>query len=255
MVRVDPRTNKVVGRIRLDEPGLDFRRHCQGLGTDGESLWTCAMNAKTAPIVRIDPATGKVVEKFAVDKHYDQLWLPYASGRIWVLTNAGHTLTGLRPGGDVKNLQLELVGAQVTGSGGALLVTSTLDDTVSRIDAETGKLLNKATVSRPTAVSATKSDAWVATTEGLVRMDAETLAPKTTYKILSGQNADDVLATDDEVWVRVKGKFLYRIDPRSGAITDQITADPLLSGGSVLLTDGSVWTTAYDNRLLLRVSR
>jgi outer membrane protein assembly factor BamB len=255
LTRVDPATNKVVDHIRLDEEHLDFRRHCQGLGTDGTSLWTCAANASTAPIVRVDPATGEVVERFGVDKYYDQLWLPYAAGRIWVLTDGGRTLAGLHEGGDVEELALPMTGTQVTGSGDALLVTSALEDAVVRLDPSSGEVLAEATVRRPTALSATAEDVWVGTTDGLVRLDARTLRPRTVYRVLGGADTGDVAAADDEVWVRVRSGFLYRIDPASGAVTDQVTADPRLSGGSVLVTEDSVWTTAYDNRALFRLSR
>ena len=255
LVRVDPSTNKVAASIALDAPGLPADRHCQGLGTDGTSVWTCATRAKTTPIVRIDPATGKVVETFDVDKASDQVTLPYALGRIWVLTGDGSTLVGLKPGGDMVTLPLEMACSQVTGRGPDLLLTCPLRDTVLRVDATTGKTLARAQVRRPVLISATSRDAWVAGTEGLLRMDAKTLEPTTLYAILNAQNAGAVVATDDEVWVRVAGTFLYRIDPRSGSLTEHVTADPRLSGGSVLVTDDSVWTTAFGNRLLFRLAR
>src|SRR4051794_26470086 len=66
VVRVDARTNRVLGRLRLDDKGLPSKRYCQGIGTDGTSVWTCSTHLKTTSIVRLDPRTGKVAETFGI---------------------------------------------------------------------------------------------------------------------------------------------------------------------------------------------
>jgi streptogramin lyase len=256
LIRVDARTNRVLGTVQLDDRGLPFRRHCQGLGSDGQSVWTCATNLKTTPVVRLDPVTGKVQEKFAVDKSYDQLRMPYVDGRIWVLVDGGKTLAGLRSGGNVLRLPLEKQYSNVTGSGDDLVLASTLENSVVRVDAQSGKVLASADVQQAGVLSGTDEDVWIGSAEGLLRLDAKSLRRKAVYKELSPQISGDVVALPDEVWVRLKGeRFLYRIDPATNEVTDFVKADPNLSSGSVLVTDDAIWTTAYDNQRLLRLHR
>jgi streptogramin lyase len=54
-----------------------------------------------------------------------------------------------------------------------------------------------------------------------------------------------VTLDDDSVWVRNADDFLVRIDRE----TERITAD-VTSGGDVIVVDGHVWTTAYDDAAL-----
>ena len=139
VIRVDPRTNRVLGKIRLDDKGLPFKRYCQGIGTDGTSVWTCSTHLKTTTMVRLDPTTGAVVESFDIDKFYDQLRLPYVDGRIWVSADGGRTLAGLRAGGDVRRLALDKACGQVAGNGSSLVVSCFIDGVVQRVDARDGQ--------------------------------------------------------------------------------------------------------------------
>ena len=82
-------------------------------------------------------------------------------------------------------------------------------------------------------------------------MDMESLKPVITFTNLS--NAD-LFATQEAVWVRLEDGFLYRIDPASNELMEQIKTDQSLSIGSILVTPDSIWTTAGDDDLLVRLS-
>ncbi len=116
-------------------------------------------------------------------------------------------------------------------------------------------MLARAEVPQPGVVAATADDVWVGSSDGLLRLDARTLRRKAVFKELSPLLYGDVRATSDDVFVRLKGEhFLYRIDPSTNQVAEYVKGDPNLSSGSVLVTDDAIWTTAYDNQQLFRLS-
>jgi outer membrane protein assembly factor BamB len=255
LVRVDPATTRVTGRLQLDQRGLG-QRYCEGIGSDGTSVWTCATNADATPIVRVDPVTAKVVQRYEVDKNFDQLNIPFVNGMMWVLTDDGSTITGLRAGsGSPYKLELGVRCLQATGDGSDLVLTCPADDSVRRVDVETGKTLAKRHLERPYILSASKSSVWVGTTAGVERLDAKTLARLTLFPGIELETTGDIAASDDEVWVRTQGPFLYHIDPNSLRVTEQVSANPALSGGSLLVTDDALWTTAFNDSTVFHLRR
>ena len=48
--------------------------------------------------------------------------------------------------------------------------------------------------------------------------------------------------------------FLYRIDPVRNKLVEQIKVGESLTGGSVFATSDSIWTTANEDDLLIRLS-
>jgi streptogramin lyase len=68
---------------------------------------------------------------------------------------------------------------------------------------------------------------------------------------------DGDLAVDDTgaIWARQQSGFLMRIDPNRSAVVERAAALASLSGGSLLITGDSIWTTASDDAALLRLRR
>jgi hypothetical protein len=58
VMRIDPRTNKVVASIRVTEP--------QDVAIGFGSVWVTAKNGTTSTVVRIDPTTNKIVKNIFV---------------------------------------------------------------------------------------------------------------------------------------------------------------------------------------------
>jgi hypothetical protein len=87
----------------------------------------------------------------------------------------------------------------------------------------------------------------------LVRVDLETLEPVARFLGLDPGLDGDVAVAGDDVWVRTPAGFLHRIDAASNTVAEQIEADEALSGGAVLPAQGSLWITAFNDSLLLRL--
>ena len=255
VIQVDPATNSVVGDIKVDTTS-DPYHYCQGLGTDGENIWACSAsgdeNQRTIDVVRIDPSTKSVVETVQVGKIFDQFNMPFLLNQIWVLSGNGDKLVGIDITTNQPSPAIDL-GArcfQVAVVSESLLVTCKLDNLLLRIDPAKMEVTGRLTFPNPRNIVVTENGIWLSQDNAVVRLDTESLNPVTTFSKLF--NAD-IYATKEAVWVRLEDGFLYQIDPVSNQLVEQIKTDQSLSMGSILVTPDSIWTTAGDNDLLIRL--
>lgn len=260
VIQVDPATNTMVAAIKVDTTS-DPDHYCQGLGTDGENIWACSASDdgdnRTIDVVRIDPQTQSIVETVKVGKIFEQFDMPFLLNQIWVLTEDGDTLVGIdgttnQPG---PGIDLGARCFQLAATDKSLLATCALEDLVLQIDPERREVTARAALKNPRNIAATENAVWVLQDNAVVRLDPISLSPVVTFTNLPGiGSSGDIFATEEAVWVRQESGFLYRIDPASNEIVEQIKPDQSLTGGSVLVTSDSVWTTAVDDNLLIRLS-
>jgi hypothetical protein len=105
----------------------------------------------------------------------------------------------------------------------------------------------------PTGAFGTETDVWIGYAEGLGRFDAESLDQLAVFTGLQPTNEGVVAVAGEDVWVRQPAGFLYRIDATSNSVEEQVVPDEPLSGGDLIVTADGVWTTAYDDNLVLRL--
>jgi outer membrane protein assembly factor BamB len=256
VIQVDPATNRVVGDIKVDTTS-DPYHYCQGFGTDGENIWACSASGdeehSTIDVVRIDPRSQNVVETVKVGKIFDQFNLPFLLNQIWVLSGNGDKLVGIDITTNQPSPAIDL-GArcfQVAVVNRSLLVTCRLDNLILRIDPEKMEVTERLTITSPRTMAATEKGIWLSQDNAVVRLDTESLNPVIAFTNLS--NAD-IFVTQEAVWVRLENGFLYQIDPARNELIEQIKTDQNLSMGSILVTPDSIWTTASDDDLLIRLS-
>ena len=254
-IKVDPATNRVVGDIKVDTTS-DPYHYCQGLGTDGENIWACSASGdqdhRAIDVVRIDPGSQSVVETVKVGKIFDQFNMPFLLNQIWVLSGSGDKLIGIDVTTNQPGPAIDL-GArcfQVAVVNSSLLVTCRLDNLVLRIDPEKMEVSERLTIPSPRNIATTENGVWLSQDNEIVRLDPGSLNPVVTFPRLF--NAD-IFATKEAVWVRLEDGFLYRIDPVSNQLMEQIRTDQNLSMGGILVTSDSIWTTAGDDDLLIRL--
>ena len=241
---VDPATNEVSGSVNVGDPEL-----CAGIGASYGAVWTCV----ASDVVRVDPETLEVVARLPVKKQAVQGHLVGGFDRVWVLTSDGSKLVGIDPATNQVATEFELParGNDVTLSDDALWVPCRVDDRVLKVDPTSGEVLLDLAIDNPMAV-AVDDDVWVGTATTTLQLD-----PATGEVLLegdAGSSPDGGLALDaDSVWVRNGEDFLIRLDRDTGERVQQITAEDLTSGGDLLVLDGEVWTTSYDDQLLFRI--
>jgi DNA-binding beta-propeller fold protein YncE len=256
LIQVDPATNRVVGDIKVDTT-TDPQHYCQGLGTDGRSIWVCSAagdeNNRTIDVVRVDPSAKRVVATVEVGKVFGQRKMPLLLNKIWVLSGDGDKLVGIdtttnQPG---PAIDLGVRCTQLEAAGKSLLATSQLGNLVLRVDPERMVVTDRMEVTSPLNIAATENGSWVSQDGAVLRLDTKSLSPVATFANLSDA---DIFPTEEAVWVRLKNGFLYRIDPASNQVVEQVETKRSLSTGSILVTSDSIWTTASDDDLLLRLS-
>lgn len=256
VVKVDPRSNRVVAQRKLDT-ARDSQHYCQGIGTDGRSVWVCAARDTATDVVRIDPHSLRPVVRVAADKAFDQEHLPYVAGRLWVLSSGGRRLLAVSPTTSVLTAYPlpATACAQAAGSGTVLIVTCPTDNVVLRVDPTRGTILAHRTLRQPRYCTVSSTQVWVDTSDGIQRMD-DHFRPTAVYAGLTVGLTGD-LASDPSgvVWVRHEQGFLYRIDPTRNAVVEQVRSAIPVSGGSILVTTNAIWTSAYDDNTVYHLRR
>ena len=255
LVKVDPRTNRIVGQRKLDT-ATEQSHYCQGIGTDGKSVWACATTDMATDVVKVDPTSLAPVHRVQVNKVFDQLRLPFAGGKLWVLGADGTSLVGVDPAtaaATVRKLPVRCL--QMFGSGSMLVATCRVDNVILRIDPASGAVSARRSIASPGFAVTSGTDMWVDTSEGVQRLDTALRTTAVYPELVVGLDGD--LAVDDTgaIWARQQSGFLLRIDPNRNAVVEQVTASRSLSGGSLLITGDSIWTTASDDAALLRLRR
>lgn len=261
LIQVDPNTNNVIGQIKVDTTS-DFPAHfCQGLGTDGTNIWVCSargdVDNKTIDVVKIDPSSQTVIATVEVGKIFDQFNMPFLHNHIWVLTDDGSKLVGINTTTNQPTPPIDLGTRcfQLAAMDSSLLVTCKLDNLILQVDPESMKVTNRQTSpsSSPWNIIGTEDSIWVGLGNAVVRLDPESLIPVATFTGLAGDKG--LFAMNGAVWVRLDNGFLYRIDPVSNQLIEQITSDQRFYNiGSIIVTHDAIWTTAGDDDLLLRLS-
>ena len=251
VTRVDTTSAEVLNSADVDTEN-DSRHFCTGLAADATSLWTCSAGPDGTDLVRLDPETLEETARVGVDKLFDQLTLPVVDGRIWVLSGSGDRVTMVDAAtGETQASPLGRRCFQLAATASRVYATCMLTDEVLALDASTGEVVSTTAVRHPVNLSVSGERVWVSTADGLVSLTAD-LEPQETYPGLSAGQDGDLVATAEAVWIRQAGGFLFRLDPATGAVR-QFAIDPVPSGGSLLVTGDSVWTSAYNDNVVYRI--
>jgi outer membrane protein assembly factor BamB len=252
VVRVDPETGEITAEAKVDT-AKDRAHYCQGIGSDGKTLWACSASDDTTDIVRLDPATLNETARSPVDKVFDQYALPVVDGKVWVLTGDGSRLTIVdATTGEQATVPLPERCFQLAVSSQVAYATCLLADKVIAVDVASGDVIGSAQVIQPTSVSVFDHDVWVSGSAGLVRLDSG-LEPQVEFPGISARSVGDIIETASAVWVRTEKEFLLRIDPATGEVAARYEIDPVPSGGSLLVTDDAVWTTAFNDSIVYKI--
>lgn len=242
--RIDPGTDKVVASVEVEG---DL---CQGIGVGFGAAWVC----QGADVARVDLDAMKVVATVKVGKAAEQGHLATGFDRVWVLVGDGSTLVSINPATNAVEAPIVL-GARGTdlavGQNGVWVVSG-LDDAVLRVDPAARKVVSRTGgIDEPRTVAV--SDAvWVGAFTSTARLDPATGRVIATVPVGTGREGG-ISATEDQVWVRSKDQFLRHVDPATNKVTEGLSAD-VTSSGDVLVAFGSVWTSAYDDATLFRLT-
>jgi DNA-binding beta-propeller fold protein YncE len=224
-----------------------------------------ALNAGNSTISRIDARTGRLqasfTASFAVDTGGRLVFATVAEGRLWVAYNVsydetavavidpstGRAMTTVRFGGFVLD-PLGKQGDLAIGSG-AVWVALEGEDHVKRLDAATGKLLDRYPLDEPTALAVDGQTLWVATGDGRLHRIHIATGAETAHatrelvtRIRLGQGGMWLLTAD--------GKVL-RADRRTGRIVAWVPGS--FQAADLAVGAEGVWVYDQHQGAVLRI--
>lgn len=237
LLRIDPRTDRVVGEILVSDPGeVAF-----GEG----SLWVTSV--KDGTVSRIDPETGEVVAEVKISaRGASDVAVDERSGTVWATNRGSGPPESFVPPEDYER------GVRSEPAEDAKLV---------RVDAETDQVVaeipieDTAIEGGASSVAVGEDAVWVTSVNGkLFRVDPAT--NEVVAQALLGDYSFDVEASEDGVWatseVNVRDSSasytnrLTRVDPASTSVVGSVDVENAsglaLGAGAVWLTTGNVET-------------
>jgi streptogramin lyase len=237
LVRIDPRTNRIVRRIRVGA-GACF------IAADAHALWIANYRGG---LVRVTPR-GRV-KRIAVGETPDNVLVAY--GRVWVTTWGAGKLVVVDPRSlkVVRRLDIGARPAGLTARNGAVWVGFGRDATaIARVSPRTFRIDRiDVGVREPRGFVAGTKDLWIqANTGDLLHFDPVTrrvLAHLEVGRTL----AQGAVAPGGTIWIPDKEQNLVcRVDPAGQRVVDSFPAGP---GAYVTLrAHGSMWVTSYAGR-------
>ena len=250
--RIDLRTAKPTGRWSTGFSGVPA---CQGLAYDGSHLWSCAGENRLA---RHRPTPGGAADRIRVSRLGDQTRFVPSHDLLWVIDADATGLTGLDQarGEAVTSVDLGTfctdLARPLDPNRGVVYAICPTDGLVLAVDVAAGRVTGRLELTDPRAATVA-DDLWVAFAGGLAQIDPRTLEVQIVYDVDLGLDGE-IWADAHDVWARAAGTdVLTHIDPRRHRFLETLTSTAYPSAGDVLVAGGSLWTTASDDGVLLRV--
>jgi DNA-binding beta-propeller fold protein YncE len=253
VARIDVATNKVT-MLGVSTEELD------DLAATPTAIWVADFDG--SQVLKIDPATGKVIDRIATGAATGVLPV---SGAIWVTNHHEGSVTRIDPKTD-KPIGTVVVGKigvdgpqQLAEGAGSVWVDESNLDEVIRMDPATGAVVAHIPVgehfSACGGLAATPSAVWVTgchATTAVIRIDPATNTVVATVN-LRGFAADPVII-DGAVWVPIGGDGyiheLVRIDPATNLIDRELPLDALVDIGGSAIAGGDLWIGNFTNAIL-----
>lgn len=252
VVRVNPSTNRVTGEVRVDT-STDPSTYCQGIAAVRGAVWACSATGSSTDVAEVDTSTLAVTRRARVDKVFDQLSMPSAAGKLWVLSDNGTQVTQLDEAtAEMTATPLGTRCLQLAAAGDLLVATCATQSVVLLVEPRTGKVTGRTTLPEPRLAAVLGDEVWVDTAKGLTRLRKD-LSVAATYPSLSAGLGGDLVAAAGAIWVRAGNGTITKIDATTGAPLERITPEVNLTPGSLLVTNDSIWTTSSDDGLLYRL--
>ena len=244
LVRIDPRSNRVVARIRI------ARGICP-IVVAASSVWVAS--DMTNMLYRIDPRRRRIVARIPVAN-----WPAHvtaAFGSVWVSAYERGTVARVDPRRN-RVSRVYAVGGKPSGlaqAGGALWIAFGRNgSSLGRLDPKTGTLTRSSIGHNgPGFLSAIAGSLWTTTADGFaVRFDPFAKEVVAAFPV-PGTPAEAAAGPDGMVWVAEKQhNTLTRIDPDRNRIVDVTGAGP--GALDIASAAGDMWVTSFAGRDIWR---
>ena len=258
LLRIDPRTNAVVARIRIASKiaCTDLPGSCGEATTGDGALWIARVNDDV--VLRIDPRDNSLAATIPVGPQPEGI--ATTPGAVWVVNKGGPSVSRIDPATNtvVATIRIDPAQAccadhmQVAAGAGAVWVSLPSADSIVRIDPGTNTVVARVHLSgQPCAfVAAGASMVWATgghCSGSVMRINGRTNRPA---GAVEGTTAPVGVAVGfGSVWVAdLDARQIVRVNPN----TDRIVGRLGLNGVPVRLAVGfgSLWVRDDDGRVL-----
>ena len=221
-----------------------------GIAAANGVVWVS--NGSAGTVSAIDASAKRVLATIQVG---GQLGGAVASSdAVWVSDFGGGSVIRIDPTRDVVSARIA-VGGQPTGlalDSNGTLWAGNLDGYLSRIDPTTAKVMS--TVTLPSGASqplAARGLVWVGLQSGsLVAVDPATNA-LAGAAVSVAADVDALADTPNGLWVSTFSGTAALVDPAGRTVRRRVALPS--RGSGIAFANGSVWVSAYDSKLVLRL--
>jgi YVTN family beta-propeller protein len=233
---------------------------CTAMDVGYGSLWAAVCSEPSSSVLRIDPATGRVVARVPLKGAVVQYEgsLASAEGSVWVVTRTPRrSLVRIDPRTNrvVRTTDLPVGVTAVRAGLGGLWATDPDADELLRLDPRTGKTIATIAVGDgPRFFAVGEGAVWVQDNgAGTVsRVDPATNEVVATIEVDDGPvDGGDLAVGGGFVWARVSSWLVSKIDPATNEVVARY--GPPSGSGSVAADDTAVWISAHDVDLVYRL--
>jgi virginiamycin B lyase len=252
LVRLDLATSAIAGQV-LTNP-IDYGYATTGAG----ALWQTDFDRDV--LLRIDPATGKVVASIPLPVGSAPEGVAVTPGAVWVADHHGGAITRVDP---KTNRVVATIPIGPTGADGPLTMAAVPKGvfvdvpnmgSMVRIDPATNKVAGLSLPDGP--VASDGAEVWIGVGAGpnglpeVVRVDPVSGTIITAVD-LQTSGIGSLAVGLGSVWATTDSG-LVRIDAATGRVIGRLDLDG--DGGDVIVASGSVWVAAEGKPYVLRIS-
>jgi hypothetical protein len=216
LVRIDPATNRVAGRVPISRVGASVAVTAAGVwavccpGEPGEAPDPFTVDGR---LIRVDPTSGRVVQSIhlgsqptAVAAGPSGLWVA-GVGRLWRADPVtGRVVTTTRAAGDLQ------VGGRVVADRGAVWVAASAGGVLLRVDPYTSRVAARLVGACGGGVAVVDGVGWTPGAGGLLPLDRQT-GPAAPLSGVDPLAISDIAGGWDTIWV-MTWERIFRVDPR-----------------------------------------
>jgi streptogramin lyase len=245
--RIDPATNRVVGRIHL----APFAKPCDGMAAAFGSLWV--PDCSTQDLDRVDPATNRVTARIHTGIADFESYIGAGAGSVWIVA-APDELVRVDAATNRVDARIRVPDGSVSVifARGFAWLTNNSTDVVTRVDPTTNHAAGSIPVGHdPRFLASGEGAIWVLNQgDGTVsRIDPET---EEVTPIGAGSPGEGgCIATGfGAVWITVPVSPFTRIDAVTGEVTEHFRGP---GGDCLSVGSGSVWLSNLHQGAVWRI--
>jgi len=235
VVRIDPKSNKVIGTVPVGN------KPCSGLATGFGSLWVPICGDQT--LARVDLKEGKLTATIPIGIANSEGGLATGADSVWLITDKKGTLARIDPATNkvVAEIQVPAGSFTVAFGEGAVWVTGTETNVLTRVQPETNLVVETILVGKaPRFLTIGGGFIWTLNqTDGDVsKVDPKTNEVMETIEVGVPGPGGEIAFGEGSVWVTSFEFPISRIDPSIGKVVQQFAG---AGGDAIRVGLGSVW--------------